>query len=131
MKKLLIDSCTKTACSYDNISKCDGVSMDFSTRKVVGSVLENIILTEFEKVVVTPLVESGILKFYCKCVNDTLALVKENQIDKILKAFSSFHNNLRFIVDKFQNEDALFLHIKIWIMVKLKFMSKIPIVVYI
>ena len=87
--------------------------MDFSTRKVVGSVLENIILTEFEKVVVTPLVESGILKFYCKCVNDTLVLVKENQIDKILKAFSSFHNNLRFTVDKFQNEDVLFLHIKI------------------
>ena len=43
--------CTKTAFSYDNViyQQCD--------------VLANIILTEFEKVVVTPLLKSGILKF--------------------------------------------------------------------
>ena len=49
--------------------------------------------------------ESGILKFYCRYVDDTLVLVKEDQIDQILKAFNSFHNNLRFTVDKFENED--------------------------
>ena len=74
---------------------------------------ENIILTKFEKVVVTPLMESGILKFYCRYVDDTLVLVKEDQIDQILKAFNSFHNNLRFTVDKFENEDVHFLDLKI------------------
>ena len=57
--------------------------------------------------------ESGILKFYCRYVDDTLVLVKEDQIDKILKEFNSFHNNLRFTVDKFENEDVHFLDLKI------------------
>ena len=58
----------------------------------LAPVLANI-LTEFEKVVVTPLMECEILKFYCRYVDDTLVLVKEGQIDKILKTFNSFHNN--------------------------------------
>ena len=62
----------------------------------LAPVLANIILTEFEKVVVTPLMKSGVLKFYCRYVDDTLVLVKEGQIDKILKTFNFFHNN--FIV---------------------------------
>ena len=104
MKKLLLNSCTKTAFSYDNIfyRQCDGVSIGSS----FDPELANIILTEFEKAVVTPLIESGILKFYCRYVDDTLVLVKEGQIDNILKAFNSFHNNLRFTVDNY------FLHLK-------------------
>ena len=57
--------------------------------------------------------KSGILKFYCRYVNNMLVLVKEDQIGKILKAFNSFHNNLWFIVDKFENEDVHFLDFKI------------------
>ena len=103
MKKLLLDSCTKNAFSYNVIyQQCDEVSIGSS----LAQVLANIILTEFEKVVVTPLMKSRILKFYCRYVDDTLVLVKEDQIDKILKAFNSFHNNLRFTVDKFENEDV-------------------------
>ena len=59
----------------------------------LAPVLANIILTEFEKVVVMPLMESEILKFYCRYVDDTLILVKEGQIDKILKTFNSLRNN--------------------------------------
>ena len=44
--------------------------MDYSLAPVIA----NNILTEFEKVVVTSVMESGILKFY---VDDTLVLVKE------------------------------------------------------
>ena len=33
-------------------------------------------LTEFEKVVVTPLMESGILKFYCTYINAALVLIQ-------------------------------------------------------
>ena len=103
MKKLLLDSCTKNAFSYNVIyQQCDEVSIGSS----LAQVLANIILTEFEKVVGTPLMKSRILKFYCRYVDDTLVLVKEDQIDKILKAFNSFHNNLRFTVDKFENEDV-------------------------
>ena len=106
MKKLLLDSCTKTAFSYDNIlyQQCDGVSMGSS----LVLVLANVILTEFENVVVTPLMESGILTFYCRYLDDTLVLVKEDQIDKILNA-----HNFRFTVDNFENEDVHFLDLKI------------------
>ena len=53
--------------------------------------------------------DSGILKFYCRYADDTLVLVEEDQIDKALKVFNSFHNNLQYIVEKFKNEDLLFL----------------------
>lgn len=66
----------------------------------------NVILTEFEKVVLTTLMESGILKFFCRYVNDTLELVKKVQIEKFLNAFNLFYNNLRFTVDKFENKDV-------------------------
>ena len=79
----------------------------------LAPVVANITLTEFERVVVTPLLESGFLRFYCKYVNDIMVLVKEDQIDKILKVFNSFYNNLRFTVDKFENEDVHFLDFKI------------------
>ena len=103
IKKLLLDSCTKKAFSYNVIyQQCDEVSIGSS----LAQVILNIILTEFEKVVVTPLIKSGILKFYCRYVDDTLVSVKEDQINKILKAFNSFHNNLQFTVDKFKNEDV-------------------------
>ena len=52
-------------------------------------VLAIIILKEFEKVVVTPLMKSGTLKFSCRYVDDRLVLVKDDQIEKILKSFNS------------------------------------------
>ena len=106
MKKLLLDSCTKTAFSYNVIyQQCDGVSIGSS----LAPVLASIILTEFEKVAVTPLMKSGNLTFCCRYVDDTSVLVKEDEIDKMLKAFNSFQNKLRFTVDKFEIEDVHFL----------------------
>ena len=52
-------------------------------------VLAIIILIEFGKLVVTPLMKSGILKFSCRYVDDRLVLVKDDQIEKILKLFNS------------------------------------------
>ena len=62
MKKLLLDSCTKTALSYHNVlyEQCDGVSMG----SFLGPVLANITLTEFENVIVKPLIETSVRKFY-------------------------------------------------------------------
>ena len=79
----------------------------------LAPVLANIILTEFEKVVRMSLMINGILKCFCRYVDDTLVLVKEDQMDKIVKAFNSFHNNLWLTVDKFENEDVHFLDLKI------------------
>ena len=54
-KKLILDSCNKTAFSFNNkiYEQIDGVSMGSS----LGPVLANIILTEFEKLIVFDLVD--------------------------------------------------------------------------
>ena len=62
MKKLLLDSCTKTTFSFDNLlyEQCDGVSMGSSLEPI----LANIILTEVESVIVKLLIETSVIKFY-------------------------------------------------------------------
>ena len=83
MKKLLLDSCTKTAFSFDNVlyEQYDGVSMGSS----LGPVLANIIPTEFENVIVKPLIETSVLKFYYRYVDDTLVMIKKDKIQHVLK----------------------------------------------
>ena len=79
----------------------------------LGPVLANIILTEFEKLIVFDLVDSGLIKFYRRYVDDTLILVKPNNIPLLLEKFNSFHKNLKFTVDRFENDFVHFSDIKI------------------
>ena len=74
--------------------------------------------------------DSGILKFYCRYADATLVLVEEDQIDKTLKVFNSFYNNLQYIVEKLKNEDLHFLNLKIIINSEINIYVKIPIVIY-
>ena len=59
-----------------------------------GPVLTNIIMTELELVDVDKMVNSGLIKFYGRYVDDTLLLVKPENVDNIIKAFNKFHKNL-------------------------------------
>ena len=73
------------------MNRLDGVSMG----SCLAPVLANIILTEFEKLVVDDLVNSGILKFYRRYVDDTLVLMKVSDIPFVLNKFNSFDKNLK------------------------------------
>ena len=110
VKKLLLDSSTKTASSFDNVlyELYGGVSMGTSLEPV----LVNIILTEFENVIVKPLIETSVLKFYCKYVDDTLVMIKKDKIQHVLNSFNSFDKRLRFTVDTFEDGNIHFLDIK-------------------
>ena len=101
LKKLIKDTCSKTAFMLDGIiyEQTDGVSMGAS----LGPVLANIIMTEMERCVVDELINNGKVKFYCRYVDDTLLLVKPEDIDEILHKFNSFHRNLEFTVDRFDD----------------------------
>ena len=96
LKKLMKDTCSKTAFMYDGIiyEQIDGVSMGAA----LGPVLANIIMTEMERVVVDQLIQSGKIKFYAKYVDDILHLVKPDDIDDILQRFNNFHRNIEFTV---------------------------------
>ena len=69
----------------------------------LGPVLANIIMTECEKVIVDNLVKEGTKKFYIRYVDETLLLVKHQDIDEVLKAFNGFDKNLKLTVDRFDN----------------------------
>ena len=106
LKKLI-----KTAFSCNNklFKQIDGVSMGSS----LGPVLANIIMTELEKIVVSDLINSGLIKFYIRYVDDTLLLAKEDDIDNIVQQFNAFDDNLKFTIDKFTDNNVHFLDIKI------------------
>ena len=101
LKKLHIDFCTKTAFSFDNIlyEQKDGVSM--------GAPLS------LRNNVVQDLLNSGVLKFYRRYVDDTLVVMKASDIPFVLKKFNSFDKNFNFTIDSFQNSDVHFLHLLI------------------
>ena len=110
-KKLILDICQKTAFTINNImyEQKDGVSMVAS----LGLVLANIIMAECEKVTVDNLVKEGTIKFYIGYADDTLLLVKRQDIDKVLKAFNGFDINLKFTIDRFEKETPHFLDLEI------------------
>ena len=78
LKKLLLDTCTKTVFSFNNklYQQKDGVSMGSS----LGPVLANIIMTELEDVVIKPLIANGTIKFYTHFVDDTLFVIKPDNV---------------------------------------------------
>ena len=79
----------------------------------LGPVLANIILMEFEETIVSNLINSGTIKFYCWYITDTLALIKPSNISTVLDKFNSFNKNLQFTVDTFSDGVIHFLDILI------------------
>ena len=79
LKKLIQDTCNKAAFLANGTvyEQIDGVSMGAS----LGPVLANIIMTELECAVVDDLITNGTLKFYARYVDDTLLMVKPDQVD--------------------------------------------------
>ena len=108
LKKLLSDTCKKTTFSFNQqlYEQCDGVSMGLS----LGLVLANIIMTELENQM--NLLADGTVAFYSCYVDDTLLLIKPENVKTVLEEFNSFHSSLNFTCDQFQDE-VHFLDIKI------------------
>ena len=111
LKKLLLDTCRKTVFSFNNVlyKQTDGVSMGAS----LGPLLANVIMTEFENIIIKPLLEDMTLGFYKRYVDDTLVLVKPKDINKLLSMFNSFHKEIQFTVDTFNDGNIHFLDLKI------------------
>ena len=111
LKKLILDCCRKTIFSYNGnyFKQIDGVAMGSN----LGPVLSNIIMTELELRIVQPLIDSGIIKFYCRYVDDTLVLIKSKDIKHVHNLLNSFNSNIQFTVDTFENSNIHFLDLLI------------------
>ena len=79
----------------------------------LGPVLANIILTEFENVIVKLLIETSVRRFYCRYIDDTLVMIKKDKIQYVLNSFNLFDKNLRFTINTFDDGNIHFLDIKI------------------
>ena len=99
LKKLLLNSGTKTIFSNNgNYHKqIHGVSMG----SPLGPTLANIIMTEFENIIIKPLINNGTIAFYRRYVDDTIVLAKPCDLDRILKQFNAFHPQIQFTIDQF------------------------------
>ena len=95
-----------------NLAKTAEIS-PFSMGSSLGPVLANIILTEFERLIVSELIADGTIKFYKRYVDDTLVLIKPSDISAVLAKFNSFDPNLTFTVDTFSEGIVHFLDIKV------------------
>ena len=79
----------------------------------LGPVLANIFTTELERTVIEKLINDGTIKFYSRYVDDTLVLLKPEDIDRVHVALNCFDENIKFTVDKFVDEIPHFLDIEI------------------
>ncbi len=111
MKKLLLDSCTKTPFSINGelYKQIDGVAMG----SPLGPTLANIIMTTFEEEIIRKLIDSNLIKFYARYVDDTLVLAKPSDVPKSLKPFHSFHPQIQFTFEEFPDNIVHFLDLQI------------------
>lgn len=73
-------------------------------------VFANIIMRELDVAILEPFIKAKIVKFCCRCVDDTLLLIKPEDIDKIHHAFNSFDAIIQFKM--FEHEVPHFLNLK-------------------
>ena len=75
--------------------------------------LANIIMTAFEEDIAQNLLESNIIIFYARYVDDTLILGKPSDVHYILKTFNSFHPQIQFTFEEFFENIVHFLDLQI------------------
>lgn len=79
----------------------------------LGFVFVNIIMMEFEEKIVMKFIDLGIVKFYCRYVDDIMLLVNLNLLFGIFSEFYKFDKNIWFIYDCFDGVIFYFLDIEI------------------
>jgi hypothetical protein len=87
-------------CNGKVYQQVDGVSMGSS----LGPVLANVIMTEMEKEIIEKLHHDDVIKFYIRYVDDTLVLAKPADFMNILHKLNSFHPQLKFTYEEFDNQ---------------------------
>ena len=70
------------------------------------------IMIELEDVIIKSLIADGTIKFYSCFVDDTLLVMKPENVSQVHKALNKFDNNLHLTVDTFQNEAPHFVDLE-------------------
>ena len=78
----------------------------------LGPVFANIIMTELEDVVIKPLIANGTVKFHTRFIDDTLLVIKPENVKEVHNALNQFDKNLCFTVDMFKDKVPHFLDLE-------------------
>lgn len=79
----------------------------------LAPVLQTTKMSELEKIMVSGLINSGLIQIYIRQANYTLLYFAEDDIDNILQQLNAFYDNMKFAIDKFTDSNVNFLIIKI------------------
>ena len=79
----------------------------------LGPILANIVMTELEDVVIKPHIANGTIKSYTCFIDDTLLMIKPDNVKEVHNFLNKFDKNLRFTVDMFQNHVPHFLDLEL------------------
>ena len=77
------------------------------------SAFANVIMTELGDVVIKPRIANSTIKFYTRFVDDTLLLIKPDNVKEVHNSLNKFDKNLGFTVDMFQNKVLHFLDLEL------------------
>ena len=80
---------------------------------VICSLLSNIIMVDLESKISKPLIDTNIIKFYTRYVDDTLVVIKPEHIKHVHDLLNTYHKNLQFTVDTFEDDSVHFLDLLI------------------
>ena len=94
MKKVILEACTKTTFSFNSkfYKQIDRVSVGWS----LGPVLSNITMTEIESSIIKELINKSWNKLCMRCVDNSLLLVKNKDVNHIHKCLNYFDKNIKF-----------------------------------
>ena len=111
MKKFVLDTCTKSAFTFNGAiyEQKDSVYMVSS----LGPLSANVIMADLEEKVIKLLINGNTIKFYARSVDDNLFLIKQEDVGRIQNLLNKFDPNLRFTIDLFQNEVPHFLDLEL------------------
>ena len=70
-------------------------------------------MTELGDVVIKPRIANSTIKFYTRFVDDTLLLIKPDNVKEVHNSLNKFDKNLGFTVDMFQNKVLHFLDLEL------------------
>ena len=79
----------------------------------LGPISTNVIMTEFETLVIDKLTKDSLIKFYIRYVNYMPVLANVEYIDNTLKQFNFFDKSIQFTVDRFEDGIVDFSDLKI------------------
>ena len=108
--KALLELCTKQVhFSFENVmyKQSDGVAMG----SPLGPVLAGIFMVDLETKVI-PSVKKHMTPWW-RYVDDTIAYIKEKEINTVLKAINAHHKNIKFTYELESNDEISFLDVKI------------------